>query len=174
MKALAKLTTKTPIGALYLISDEEVLLAAGFSDFATLTKKLAEEDRMRIMRIAKATASRSNSEMQWLLDAVADYFDGDIDAFDGLRVRQPGSAFSQKAWRAMRKIPSGKIITYSQLAAKAGSPAAVRAAGTACGRNAIAPIIPCHRIIRSDGSLGNYGYGASKKSWLLRHEGAIE
>ena len=60
MKALAKLTTKTPIGALYLISDEEVLLAAGFSDFATLTKKLAEEDRMRIMRTAKATASRSN------------------------------------------------------------------------------------------------------------------
>ena len=112
--------------------------------------------------------------MQWLLDAVADYFDGDIDAFDRLQVRQPGSAFSQKAWRAMRKIPSGKIITYSQLAAKAGSPAAVRAAGTACGRNAIAPIIPCHRIIRSDGSLGNYGYGVSKKSWLLRHEGAIE
>ncbi len=60
------------------------------------------------------------------------------------------------------------------LAQKAGSPAAVRAAGTACGRNAIAPIIPCHRIIRSDGSLGNYGYGVGKKSWLLRHEGAID
>ena len=74
----------------------------------------------------------------------------------------------------MRKIPSGKVITYQTLARKAGSPAAVRAAGTACGRNAIAPIIPCHRIIRSDGSLGNYGYGVGKKSWLLRHEGAID
>ena len=174
MKALAKLTTKTPIGALYLICDEEVLLAAGFSDFATLTKKLATEDRMRTMRAATSAASKRNSEMKWLIDVVLDYFDGDIDAFDGLQVRQPGSAFSQKAWRAMRKIPSGKIISYSQLAVKAGSPAAVRAAGTACGRNAIAPIIPCHRIIRSDGSLGNYGYGVSKKSWLLRHEGAIE
>jgi methylated-DNA-[protein]-cysteine S-methyltransferase len=50
----------------------------------------------------------------------------------------------------------------------------VRAAGTACGRNAIAPFIPCHRIIRSDGAIGNYGYGSAKKIWLLRHEKAID
>ncbi len=74
----------------------------------------------------------------------------------------------------MRKIPAGKVITYADLAAKSGSPAAVRAAGSACGRNAIAPIIPCHRIIRSDGSLGNYGYGIRKKEWLLRHEGVTD
>jgi methylated-DNA-[protein]-cysteine S-methyltransferase len=65
-------------------------------------------------------------------------------------------------------------MSYAQLAEQAGSPAAVRAAGSACGRNVIAPLIPCHRIIRSDGTLGNYGYGAEKKSWLLRHEGAID
>jgi methylated-DNA-[protein]-cysteine S-methyltransferase len=114
--------------------------------------------------------------LQWLTDLVEDYFDGDINAFDGsdLKVRQAGSDFSQRAWRAMRKIRTGKVISYAELAAKIGSPAAVRAAGSACGRNAIAPMIPCHRIIRSDGTLGNYGYGLDKKSWLLRHEGAIE
>jgi len=73
----------------------------------------------------------------------------------------------------MRKIPAGKTLSYADLADRAGSPAAVRAAGTACGRNLIAPIVPCHRIIKSGGALGNYGYGLGTKEWLLRHEGAL-
>ena len=166
MNPLTQVTTKTPLGSLYLICDEQILIAAGFSNFAALHEKLSIEDRGRKIFVGKNT--------RWLTDIVADYFDGDLDAFNSLEVRQPGSGFSQKAWRAMRRIPSGKVITYSNLAQKVGSPAAVRAAGTACGRNAIAPIIPCHRIIRSDGTVGNYGYGVQKKIWLLRHEGAIE
>ena len=166
MNPLTQIKTKTPLGSLYLICDEQILIAAGFSNFAALYEKLSVEDRGRKIFVGKNT--------RWITDIVADYFDGDLDAFNSLEVRQPGSAFSQKAWRAMRRIPSGKVITYSTLAQKVGSPAAVRAAGTACGRNAIAPIIPCHRIIRSDGTVGNYGYGVQKKIWLLRHEGAIE
>ena len=99
----------------------------------------------------------TSREDQWVAELIERYFDGEIGAFVGLKVRQPGAAFSQRAWRAMEKIPSGKVISYADLAAKAGSPAAVRAAGTACARNAIAPFIPCHRIVRSDGALGNYG-----------------
>ncbi|NBO17252.1 MAG: MGMT family protein [Actinobacteria bacterium] len=73
----------------------------------------------------------------------------------------------------MRKIPAGKTLSYAELAKRAGSADAIRAAGTACGNNLIAPIIPCHRIIKSGGALGNYGYGIKVKEWLLTHEGAL-
>jgi methylated-DNA-[protein]-cysteine S-methyltransferase len=73
----------------------------------------------------------------------------------------------------MRKIPAGKTISYSELAKWAGSPDAVRAAGTACANNLIALIVPCHRIIKSNGEIGNYGYGVKIKKLLLTHEGAL-
>jgi methylated-DNA-[protein]-cysteine S-methyltransferase len=63
------------------------------------------------------------------------------------------------------------VISYSQLAEKAGSPKAVRAAGSACAKNAIVLVVPCHRIVKTGGDLGNYAYGVNKKLWLLRHEG---
>lgn len=168
MQVAPLLATKcaTPLGSLTLITDEQVVLAAGFSSLEELRTKLADADGSREIKRSKS--------LSWLTDLVVDYFEGDIDAFNSLKVRQPGNEFSQSAWRAMRKIRSGTVISYATLAKRAGSPSAVRAAGTACGRNAIAPIIPCHRIIRTDGTLGNYGYGLSKKRWLLRHEGAID
>jgi methylated-DNA-[protein]-cysteine S-methyltransferase len=107
-------------------------------------------------------------------ELVGNYFDGDLDALNGITVRQPGSEFSQAVWKVMRKIPAGKTWSYSDLAKKIGSPAAVRAVGTACGKNLIAPIIPCHRVVKSGGAIGNYGYGVETKEMLLRHEGALE
>ena len=163
---LFHVSSRTPLGLLEVIVDQETLVAAGFASLNLLKKKLSEEDRAREIRASKS--------LTWLTECIVDYFDGNVSAFNQLKVRQPGSGFSQSAWKAMRKIPAGKVISYATLAQRAGSPAAVRAAGTACGRNAIAPIIPCHRIIRSDGSFGNYGYGIDKKLWLLRHEGAID
>ena len=73
----------------------------------------------------------------------------------------------------MRKIPVGKTWSYSDLAKRAGSAGAVRAVGTACSTNLIATIVPCHRIVKSGGSLGNYAYGIEVKEWLLKHEGAL-
>ena len=73
----------------------------------------------------------------------------------------------------MRKVKAGKTISYSDLADRSGSKAAVRAAGSACAKNAIALVVPCHRIVKTGGSLGNYAYGLNKKEWLLRHEGAL-
>jgi len=70
----------------------------------------------------------------------------------------------------MREIPAGQTWSYRDVAAKAGKPDAVRAAGTACGRNRVAPFVPCHRVVRSDGSLGGYGFGLDVKRWLLGHE----
>ncbi len=107
-------------------------------------------------------------------DLVTDYFDGDLAAFGGIQVRQPGADFSQAVWKAMRKIPVGKTMSYAEIAKRAGSPDAVRAAGSACARNLIAPIVPCHRVVKSGGALGNYGYGLESKEWLLRHEGALK
>ena len=162
---LFKTTHRTPIGLLYLISSEDVLLGAGFRSFEDLFERMDPDDSSIEVKNVKTIPIIS--------DLIADYFAGDFSALGGIKVRQPGEKFSQAIWKAMRKIPAGKTLSYSDLAARAGSPAAVRAAGTACGRNLIAPIIPCHRIIKSGGALGNYGYGLETKDWLLRHEGAL-
>jgi methylated-DNA-[protein]-cysteine S-methyltransferase len=162
---LFKTTHRTPIGLLYLISSEDVLLGAGFRSFEDLLERMDPDDSNLDAKNVKTIPIIS--------DLIADYFAGDFSALGGIKVRQPGEKFSQAVWKAMRKIPAGKTLSYSDLADRAGSPAAVRAAGTACGRNLIAPIIPCHRIIKSGGALGNYGYGLETKEWLLRHEGAF-
>ena len=106
-------------------------------------------------------------------NVINDYFDGDLTALNGIHVRQPGAAFSQAAWKTMRKIAPGKTWSYSDLAEKAGSPAAVRAAGSACANNAIMLVVPCHRVVKTGGALGNYAYGVDKKQWLLSHEGFL-
>ena len=159
-------TLKTPVGTLYLISDEQILLAAGFKSLNDLTYRLSEEDSHRQIKDVKKIAKIS--------DLISDYFDGDLMAINSIEVRQPGAKFSQNVWKSLRKIPVGKTWSYAELAKKSGSPDAVRAAGTACGSNLIAPIIPCHRVVKSGGALGNYGYGVKVKEWLLRHEGALQ
>jgi methylated-DNA-[protein]-cysteine S-methyltransferase len=73
-------------------------------------------------------------------------------------------------WSGLREVPAGSTVTYTELAATTAKPRAIRAAGTACGRNLVAPIVPCHRALRSDGSLGGYYYGLDVKQWLLDHE----
>jgi methylated-DNA-[protein]-cysteine S-methyltransferase len=102
---------------------------------------------------------------------IADYFDGDLTAINAIKVSQPGGSFSQAAWKAMRRIRAGKVLSYAELAKNSGSPKAVRAAGSACAKNAIMLVVPCHRIVKTGGALGNYAYGVNKKEWLLRHEG---
>lgn len=81
-----------------------------------------------------------------------------------------GTAFQQAVWQALRAIPAGETRTYAEIAAAAGRPRAVRAAGSACGDNAIAVVIPCHRVLRTDGGLGGYAYGTDRKRALLERE----
>lgn len=101
------------------------------------------------------------------------YFDGDLRALDSIEVAESGSPFHRKVMRAMRKIRAGKVCSYGDLAKKAGKARASRAVGSACSGNPIALIVPCHRVVRSDGALGQYGYGVKAKRWLLEFEGAI-
>ena len=83
-----------------------------------------------------------------------------------------GTAFQQAVWQELMRIPPGETRTYAQIAAAVGKPNAVRAAGTANGQNRVAVLIPCHRVIRSDGGLGGYAYGLSRKEALLSRESA--
>ena len=163
---LSRSTLKTPIGTLFLISHEHMLLASGFSNFKELSKQLEVEDQVR--------ESKEVKRIPIVSDLIEDYLQGDLKALDGISVRQPGERVSQSAWKAMRKVSPGKTISYGELAKKAGSPDAVRAAGSACARNLIALVVPCHRIVKTGGALGNYAYGLDVKEWLLRHEGALK
>ena len=159
-------TVKTPVGTLNLISDENVLLAAGFKGLDNLVARLSNEDF--------AKGIKKVQKIPMISALIDDYFDGELEAINSIKVRQMGASFSQDVWKVMRKIPAGKTLSYAELAKRAGSANAIRAAGTACGHNLIAPIIPCHRIVKSSGALGNYGYGVKIKEWLLRHEGALQ
>lgn len=82
-----------------------------------------------------------------------------------------GTAFQQAIWRALLTIPAGETRSYAEIAAMAGRPKAVRAAGTACGDNGLALVVPCHRVTRADGALGGYAYGPARKKVLLDREG---
>ena len=156
---------KTPIGTLNLIAREDVLLAANLSTISAAKASLEEDDRSHGFNEVKSIPVIS--------DLISDYFDGDLTALNAIKVRQPGAHFSQAAWKAMRKVQAGKTLSYADLAERAGSPAAVRAAGSACAKNAIVLVVPCHRIVKTGGSLGNYAYGLNKKEWLLRFEAAL-
>ena len=162
---LLRTTLKTPVGALTLISREHILIAAGFTSQDELLSSISKQDRQ--------LESKKVSQIPIISDLVSDYFDGDLRALDGIKVDQEGEKFSQSAWRVMRKISPGRTLTYADLAKRAGSQDAVRAAGSACARNLIALVVPCHRIVKTGGALGNYAYGLKYKQWLLSHEGAL-
>ena len=156
---------KTPIGTLNLIAREDVLLAANLSTISAAKASLDEDDRLHGFKEVKTIPVIS--------ELIDDYFDGDLSALNAIKVRQPGGPFSQAAWKAMRRVKAGKTMSYADLADRAGSPAAVRAAGSACAKNAIVLVVPCHRIVKTGGALGNYAYGLNKKEWLLRFEAAL-
>jgi methylated-DNA-[protein]-cysteine S-methyltransferase len=100
------------------------------------------------------------------------YFAGDLTAIDTIPVRTAGTTFQRRVWRALRTIPCRTTVSYTQLAIRIGRPDAVRAVGSANGANPIGVVVPCHRVIGADGSLGGYGGGIQRKAWLLAHEGA--
>lgn len=150
-------SVSTPAAPLSVVCDGDVVVASGFRPLVEIVDKVDSD-----VEVVEPSGA--------VFDAVVRYLDGDVNALDDVAVEQAGGPFSQDAWRAMREIPAGQTWSYRDVAAKAGKPDAVRAAGTACGRNRVAPFVPCHRVVRSDGSLGGYGFGLDVKRWLLGHE----
>ncbi|MGH3070426.1 MAG: methylated-DNA--[protein]-cysteine S-methyltransferase [Streptosporangiaceae bacterium] len=178
-KTVLATVVDTPIGPLSLLAWDGRLIAGGFTaDPAVMHARLNPPLRGLPVEIAgpeETTVPPETTDpgdLSWLIKPVASYFAGDLRALDAIPVYQPGTPSRQSLWAALRAVPPGATVSYTQLAAQAGNPRAPRAAGAACAYNLIAPVVPCHRALRSDGSLGGYYYGLDRKMWLLRHEGA--
>ena len=161
MNEIYSATIDTAMGPITVVETDEVVLAAGYYPGPQpLIERLGDVRPDQVSDNPDGPAAK----------ALRAYLAGEVDVFDGLTVRQPGSPYRQRVWEEMRKVRAGETISYSELARRARNPRAVRAAATCCAQNLIAPIVPCHRIVRSDGSLGGYGYGLETKRWLLDHE----
>ena len=115
------------------------------------------------------SSSHSHPLLTETISQLQQYFKGDRIIFD-LPLKQHGTGFQQKVWSELLNIPFGKTYSYLQLSKKTGDVKAIRAVGTTNGKNMIAIVIPCHRVIGSDGSLTGYAGGLWRKQWLLDHE----
>jgi len=155
-------TIATPAGALTVIVDAGVVVCAGFAPATHMSARLPADLAARELR--------SRRDLGAVTAAVHRYLAGDAAALDEVEVSQPGGVFAQQAWLAMRRIPPGSTLTYTELATAAGRPGAARAAGNACAANLVAPFVPCHRVVPAAGGVGGYAYGAEVKGWLLAHE----
>jgi methylated-DNA-[protein]-cysteine S-methyltransferase len=152
MDATEHLEMESPVGRLRLSAASGALVGVAFARGGA--------------RGADAGASALLVEARRQLE---EYFSGDRTAFE-LPLAPAGTAFQQEVWRTLRTIPHGEAWSYRRLALAIGRPSATRAVGAANGRNPIAIVIPCHRVIGADGSLTGYGGGLPVKTWLLEHE----
>jgi len=123
-------------------------------------------------RLEAVILAGENTHIIQLKNELKEYFDGNRTDFS-VNLHTPTTPFRQKAWDMLMTIPYGKTASYAEQALKIGNPNAVRAVANANGHNRIAIVIPCHRVIGSDGSLTGYAGGLPRKEWLLMHEGAI-
>jgi methylated-DNA-[protein]-cysteine S-methyltransferase len=101
------------------------------------------------------------------------YFRGRTDALEDIAVDLGGTDFQRQVWKALRSVKAGSTASYADIAEAIDNPTAVRAVGLANGKNPVSLIVPCHRIIGTDGSLTGYGFGLERKRWLLNHEGSL-
>jgi methylated-DNA-[protein]-cysteine S-methyltransferase len=159
----------TPIGELIVIADGEGRLRTiDWTDHEARMKRLL--DRHYGKGRYTLTPRRDPGG---LTSAMRRYFKGEIGVLKDLPVATAGTPFQTAVWKALRRIKSGTTISYAELARRIDKPRAVRAAGLANGQNPISIVVPCHRVIGSDGSLTGYGGGLSRKQWLLAHEGVV-
>ena len=160
----------TPIGELLIAADQDGhLRATSWSDYEIYLRPSLE---LHYGKNGFAIQPRRNPS--GLTDALGRYFAGDLTAIDTIPVQTAGTPFQRDVWHALREIPCGTTMSYAALAARIGRPSAVRAVGLANGSNPVGVVVPCHRVIGSDGSLTGYGGGIERKRWLLRHEHALE
>ena len=155
-------TLDTPDGPFTVLEDTEGhVLASGWTDdSARVLARLAERHRPR-----RLTEGRVRSA-----EAVEAFYAGEVEAAMRVPVHQHGTELFAEGWRQLRAIPAGTVLTYTELAAAMGRPDAVRAAASVCARNAPALFVPCHRVLRSDGTLGGFAWGLDVKRSLLERE----
>ena len=142
---------KSPLGPIEIVGDPDSILELNFVE-----DMLAGDGELTFC-------------VKECLKQLDEYFKGKRRTFF-LNLQPAGTDFQRSVWRQLGKIPYGETVSYSEIAGAIGKPEACRAVGSANGRNPIALVIPCHRVIGSDGSLTGYGGGLWRKEWLLRHE----
>src|SRR5689334_13964474 len=156
----------SPIGTLLLVWQGNALRALDFGD--------NKERFERTLRIGYAGASLEPARAPATLrDPIEAYFQGDVTAIDGVAVEANGTQFQQQVWKALRHIPAGTTMSYGELATCIGRQGASRAVGLANGSNPVGIVVPCHRVIGSNGALTGYGGGIDRKRWLLEHERGV-
>lgn len=157
-------TIETPDGAFTILADDhQRVLASGWtSDVEAILGRLSAANRPEALRDGATDAA----------DAVVAYYAGDLSAIDDVAVKQTGTALQLAGWSALREIEPGGPLTYTGFASRLDNPRAVRAAASICARNAPALFVPCHRVLRTDGSLGGFAWGVDVKECLLARESA--
>lgn len=154
----------TPDGPFAILADDrDRVLVSGWTDDVEAVLARLRPDRRPAHVVRGETAAA---------DAVRAYYAGDLAAIVGVEVAQYGTALQLAGWQALRRIDPGAPLTYTGFAAELGSPAAVRAAASICARNAPALFVPCHRVLRGDGTMGGFAWGTDVKRSLLAREAA--
>jgi methylated-DNA-[protein]-cysteine S-methyltransferase len=157
-------TVATPDGPFSILARPDgAVLASGWTASAEMLKtRIAPELRPTAIEPGHVAAA----------DAVTAYYDGDVSAIEAVPVAQHGGAFRMRGWAELRRIRPGHPQSYTEFAAAIGNPRAVRAAASVCATNAPALFVPCHRVLRTDGSLGGFAWGVEVKRSLLAREAA--
>ena len=164
--ALIQHSYPTPLGDLLALFSPQGLCLLEFADH---TKGLEREWRDVQRHAGAAPAPGADARTRTLGDQIAAYFRGELKDFD-IPLDLVGTPIQQQVWQALLRIPHGQTRSYAQQAASIGRPSAVRAVAAANGQNKVSIVVPCHRVIGSDGSLTGYGGGVARKQWLLALE----
>jgi len=162
--AITNLQTRSidsPVGVLRLVADDASLVAV-----------LWPEEREGRVKFPDEPASGDNHVLAATADQLGEYFAGQRRTFD-LPLHLRGTEFQQQVWRSLAAIPYGETSTYAKQAAVVGRPRAVRAVGSANGRNPLSIVLPCHRIVAASGALAGFAGGIETKQWLLNHEADV-
>ena len=162
---LAATRIEAPPGPLLAIADADSLLLLEF---------MGQKDVQKLRRVLPRGArlqEQSNAPLEQTRQELQEYFAGERREFT-VPLHTDGTAFQEEVWAQLRAIPYGEVIPYAELARRVGRPSAFRAAADANGANRISIIIPCHRVISSDGGIGGYGGGIARKCRLLELEGS--
>ena len=169
-RVLHTVTIDTPAGEFTMLGDNSRLYGAGFTG-----------DLARVMASIRALPDDvgweirpgTNQLLDQAVDAVKQYFEGNFEPVASFPIWQQGTPFRHQVWSTLRQTKAGQRLSYSQLADASGFPGATRAAATTCAVNSVGLFIPCHRVIRADGSIGKFGWNQQVKVDLLEHEARL-
>lgn len=165
LKCLVADEIVSPLRPMIAVASERGVCLLEFQD----RRAIATELRGLRARFKAPIVPGSNEHLVRLRTELAEYFSGTRRQFD-VPLDLSGTPFQQEVWRRLLEVPFGETVSYSRMATEVGRPGAVRAVGQANGRNPVAVVVPCHRVVRSDGTLCGYGGGLWRKQWLLHHE----